>query len=224
MAPLIAFDLDGTLVDSRLDLADSANALLAEHHAAPLAADTVARFVGDGARKLVERTLEAAGIETDVAAALDRFLALYDQRLLVHTRPYPGLAEAVAGIGPRTRLAVVTNKPEAMSRRILEAFALASYFPWVIGGDSRATRKPDPAGLREVMAAAGSAPGETLFVGDSDVDVETARRAGTRVCVAAYGFGQARRPIDLRGDEWVAARPSDVAGILEAFLAAAGPN
>jgi phosphoglycolate phosphatase len=218
MRPLIAFDLDGTLVDSRLDLAESANEMLARYQAGPLPVDTVAGYIGDGVRQLVARTLEGAGVNAAPEGALAAFLEIYGRRFLKHTRPYNGILEAVRGVEGTARLGVVTNKPEAFSREILAAFDLARSFEWVIGGDSPYGRKPDPAGLRHVIQAAGASPESTLFVGDSDVDVQTARSAGTRICVAAYGFGQARQPIALRGGEYVARTPSDVAGILREFI------
>jgi phosphoglycolate phosphatase len=218
MRPLVAFDLDGTLVDSRLDLAETANEMLAGYGAGPLPVDTVAGYVGDGARQLVVRTLEGAGVNAVPEEALAAFLDIYSRRLLNHTRPYGGVLEALRSIEGLARLGVVTNKPEAFSREILAAFGLARTFEWIIGGDSRFGRKPDPAGLRHVIEAAEVSPEQTLFVGDSGVDVETARRAGTKVCVAAYGFGQARKPIALQGDEYVAEAPADLAEILRDFL------
>jgi phosphoglycolate phosphatase len=218
VARLIAFDLDGTLVDSQLDLAESANELLAGYGADPLTVETVARYVGDGARQLVARTLEGARVDAVLDEALSRFLDIYDRRLLIHTRAYDGLPAALASAAGGARLAVVTNKPEAPSRRILSVLGLDCYFDWVIGGDSAFGRKPDPAGLLHVMHAAGATPDATLFVGDSDVDVETARRAGTRICVAHYGFGQIRQKIALRGDEYVAEKPQEVEEILRRFV------
>jgi len=218
MRPLIAFDLDGTLVDSRLDLAETANEMLARYGAGPLPVDTVAGYVGDGVRQLVIRTLEGAGVHAAPEDAQAAFVDIYGRRFLNHTRPYTGILEAVHDVEGIARLGVVTNKPEAFSREILVAFGLARSFEWVIGGDSPFGRKPDPSGLLHVIRESGSTPGRTLFVGDSAVDVETARRAGTKICVAAYGFGQARQPIALQGDEYVATAPGDVAGILREFI------
>jgi phosphoglycolate phosphatase len=198
---LIVFDLDGTLVDSRLDLAESTNEMLSTYGASPLPVDAVAAMVGEGAKVLVARALEAAGLEADVSDALTRFREIYDRRLLVHTRPYPGIEQVVAEVSKDHTLAVLTNKPEAPSRRLLDAFGLAGYFRRVIGGDSGPARKPDPAGLNELMSHFESSTATTWLVGDSMIDVETARRAGVRMCVALYGFGQLRGELVLDGSE-----------------------
>jgi len=198
---LVVFDLDGTLVDSRLDLAESTNEMLASYGAAELPVDAVAAMVGEGAKVLVRRALAAAGLSADEDDALGRFRDIYDRRLLVHTKPYDGIEATVRALASSVRLAVLTNKPEAPSRRLLEAFDLASLFARVIGGDSGFARKPDPAGLEWLMRDAGVAPGGTWLVGDSMIDVETARRAGVKMCVALYGFGQLRGELVLDGHE-----------------------
>jgi phosphoglycolate phosphatase len=218
MPPLIVFDLDGTLIDSRLDLAESANELLVSLGAGPLPVDAIAGMIGEGARVLVSRVLKAAGMGADPQALLARFLEIYDRRLTNHTRLYPGLESALASVAGRSALALLTNKPKHHTRRLLEAFGVASRFRWVIGGDSGFPRKPDPASLQYLIGEAGTTPETTLFVGDSMVDVETARRAGVRVCVAAYGFAQFREGIALAGDEFVARAPGEVTACLNAFL------
>jgi phosphoglycolate phosphatase len=187
---LIVFDLDGTLIDSRRDLADAANALLESEGAAPLSEARIGRVVGDGAATLVARAFEASGIQRP-ADALERFLALYDERLLNHTHPYPGISDVLEVLGLRARLALLTNKPLASTRRILAGLGLARHFPEaaVIGGDGPFPRKPDPAGLRHLTAQARVAASSTLLVGDSLVDWRTARAASTPICLARYGFG-----------------------------------
>jgi phosphoglycolate phosphatase len=212
---LVIFDLDGTLVDSRLDLANSTNDVLATYGAPPLPVDRVGGLVGEGARKLVERALTAAGLtHVDLDEALARFRAVYDRRLLETTRPYDGIAEAVRDAARHASLALFTNKPEGPSRRLLEAFGLAGAFGWVIGGDSGFPRKPDPAAVEHLRRAAAAPADETLFVGDSMIDVETARRAGVRMCVARYGFGHLRGDLTLRGDEMVADTPAGVSAAI----------
>ncbi|MCC7008072.1 MAG: HAD-IA family hydrolase [Acidobacteria bacterium] len=218
MAPLVVFDLDGTIIDSRRDLADSANRLLATYGAPPLAVDAVAGMVGDGARQLVGRVLAAAGVETDLEPALQRFLAIYGDRLIVHTRPYDGIVEVLRALAARSSLALLTNKPEGLSRRILAAFDLASMFPQVVGGDSGFARKPDPAGLRHLIAQHGTAAARTVCVGDSMIDVETARAAGAAVVAARYGFGHLREPLALRAGELEAWSPQDLAPAIDRAL------
>lgn len=217
--PLVVFDLDGTLVDSQLDLANSTNEMLESYGARALPVERVAGFVGEGARVLVERAMAAAGVRAPVGDGLDRFRDIYGRRLLDHTRPYPGIPDVVRAAAARVPLAVLTNKPEAPTRRLLEAFDLASAFAWVIGGDSGFSRKPDPGSLLHLAREANVEVSKVLFVGDSMVDVETARRAGVRICVARYGFGYLRGELVLAGDELVAITPADVGPIIETFLA-----
>jgi phosphoglycolate phosphatase len=187
---LIVFDLDGTLVDSKRDLAESANALLDEQGCRPLPHEDIARMVGDGAATLVARVFDAVDRDAP-AGALARFLEIYNSRLLRFTRPYPGIAEALEALGARAQLAVLTNKPKHATRDILDALDLARHFPpaQVLGGDGPFPRKPDPAGLLHLVGATGATPGNTTMVGDSVVDWQTARAAGTRVCLVRYGFG-----------------------------------
>jgi phosphoglycolate phosphatase len=202
---LIAFDLDGTLVDSRKDLADSANATLTSYGAQPLSEETIGRMVGDGAPTLIARAFEANGLARP-SGALDRFLSLYDDRLLNHTRPYAGIPELLADLASGTALAVLTNKPLAAARRILTGLDLSRHFEpdRVVGGDGPFPRKPDPGGLRHLMALAGAAPDVTVLVGDSAVDWRTASAAATKICLARYGFGWEGFPTDQLGaDAWV---------------------
>ncbi len=200
MFSLIVFDLDGTLVDSRRDIAESANALLEACGARPLPDEAIGRMVGNGATTLVARAFEAAGIGRP-ADALDRFLAIYDTRLLQHTRPYPQIAEVLETLGARTPLAVLTNKPLAATRSILSGLGLSRYFDdeAIVGGDGPFARKPDPAGLRHLAARVGVPLAATLLVGDSIVDWQAARNASTGVCLARYGFGFEGFPVNELG-------------------------
>ena len=196
----IVFDLDGTLIDSRQDIADSANAMLASYAQAPLADEIVIRMVGEGARTLVARILQTSGVAADVDEALARFVTCYDRRLLHHTRPYPGVAAGLEQLATRGRLAVLTNKPQVSTDRLLAHFGWSRLLVGAVGGDTALGRKPDPTGFHALARRAGVEPAETLMVGDSWVDVDTARRAGARVCFARYGFGEA--PAEgLRDDE-----------------------
>jgi len=212
MFALYVFDLDGTLVDSRRDLADAANALLAECGAPPLTEAHVGRLVGDGAATLVARVFAASGL-AQPPDALARFLALYDTRLLNHTRPYPGIPETLDALGARAPLAVLTNKPLASTRRILEALDLARRFDpvSVLGGDGPLPRKPDPTALCHLAASVRAPLSSTLLIGDSRVDLQTARAAGTRICLARYGFGFASvRDDDLTADDRTIGFPVDL--------------
>ena len=221
---LIAFDLDGTLIDSRRDLAESANQLIAELGGVPLPEDAIGRMVGEGAALLVRRALAAAGIGDapgGLSAALSRFLEVYDSRLLNHTRAYDGIADAVLAARRLARVAVLTNKPAGASERILAGLGMRSLFDEVIGGDGPLPRKPDPAALLILMERAGATAPNTLLVGDSTIDHQTARRASSRCCLVAYGFGYATFPADqLTGEEWIAADPPELAAIIERFTAA----
>jgi phosphoglycolate phosphatase len=215
MIDLIVFDLDGTLVDSHKDLAHAANTLVLELGGAPVTEDAVVRMVGEGAAVLVRRALTASGLDPDTPGALERFLAIYDGCLLDHTRPYPGTREVLERLAPTHRLAILTNKPARATARVIEGLDLARYFDPVVGGDTRFGRKPDPAGLRHIIDAAGATPAGTLMVGDSPVDRLTARNAGTAICLARFGFGYAFAPGDLDGTEWIIDAPGQLAGMVE---------
>jgi phosphoglycolate phosphatase len=216
---LIAFDLDGTLVDSRRDLADSANALILELGGAPLSDDAVARMIGEGAAMLVARALAAAGLHHDLHAALARFLEIYDTRLLNYTRAYPGIEEAVRHARTLGRVVVLTNKPRRPSEAILDGLGLRALFDDVVGGDGPLPRKPDPASLLKLMGDAGADAAGALMIGDSWVDYETARAAGTAVILARYGFGyDGVRVADLRGDEELIDDPSQLASAMDRLL------
>jgi len=215
---LAVFDLDGTLIDSRRDLADSANEMLAGYGAPPLANDQIVRMVGAGAATLVKRVITAAGVDAPVEEALERFLSQYDQRLTRHTVPYdgiPGILEELRAAG--VVMALLTNKPLRQSVTILEAFGLAGYFSRAVGGDGPWPRKPTPDGMRFLIDQASADPGHTVLIGDSVVDLQTSRNAGVRICLARYGFGYADiGATDLRGDESFADAPADIPGVLHA--------
>jgi phosphoglycolate phosphatase len=212
MARLIVFDLDGTLIDSRRDLADSANDTLMAFGAPPLAEDAIGRMVGDGAPVLIARAFLAAGL-TQPEGALNSFLASYDRRLLNHTRPYPGIIEVLDELESRSSLGVLTNKPIDPTRKILEGLGLARHFApaRVIGGDGPFPRKPDPSGLLHLMRNDGVETQATVFVGDSLTDWKTARSAAVPVCLARYGFGWQGVPSDLpSADAWFVDRPVEL--------------
>ena len=215
---LIAFDLDGTLVDSSRDLADSVNELLGELGAAPLPLEDVTRMIGEGAKVLIRRALAASGIPED-AKAIARFLEIYDRKLLDHTVPYQGILDVVRVARKHARVAVLTNKPLAPSEKVLAGLGMRDLFDDVIGSDGPYPRKPDPAGLRALMERAGATPERTLMVGDSRIDYETARSAATRCCLVAYGFSTHTLDGVPTGDAWVATDASTLANIIARFVA-----
>lgn len=214
MTSLIVFDLDGTLIDSRRDLANAANALILERGGRQLPEDAIVGMVGEGAALLVQRALTGAGLPPDLDTALPRFLELYDQRLLDHTTLYPGTGEMLDALAAQATLAVLTNKPQRPTDRILDALAIAGYFQTVTGGDTPLGRKPDPAGLRAIVSRAGAEASKTVLVGDSAIDLRTARAAGTKICLVSYGFGFPLAAAERSGDEPVAASPAGVTAIL----------
>ncbi|MBN1442053.1 MAG: HAD-IA family hydrolase [Planctomycetes bacterium] len=184
---LIVFDLDGTLADSLRDLTESINAALARLGLGPLHVEQVRLHVGDGVRRLVERSLGDSGDAALQEKAQELFLAHYRRHCTEHTRLYPGVRGALESL-PRVKKAVLTNKPEAMTREILAALGIEAHFRHLVGGDGPFPRKPDAAGLRHLMREAGVPPERTLMVGDGAVDVLTARAAGVRSAGVTYGF------------------------------------
>lgn len=184
---LIIFDLDGTLIDSRVDVANAANAARAAVGLASLPLETVQGYAGDGVTKLVERILpeERRGA---FDAALAAFLEFYAAHSLDHTTLYPGVLETVEALARDMKLAVVTNKRRYLTMPILEGLGVARFFSQVVGGDGPLARKPSPEPLISVCEAEGIPPGESLMVGDSPTDVAAARAAGIFVCGATYGY------------------------------------
>jgi phosphoglycolate phosphatase len=216
---LIAFDLDGTLIDSRADLTDSVNLLITERGGEPLSQDAVSRMVGEGARVLVRRALTAAGLH-DEPGSMARFLEIYDTRLLNHTRAYDGIADAVRAARAHARVAVLTNKPAEPTAKILQGLGLLDLFDDVICGDGPLPRKPDPASLVALIDGSGIEPSQALMVGDSLIDHETAQRASARCCMAAYGYGYLTFPKGrLTGEEWIAESPAGLSEVIKEFAA-----
>ncbi len=173
-------------------------------------------MVGDGAGDARRARVRGRGPDSP-ADALDRFLAFYDERLLDYTRPYPRMPDVLEALGARAPLAVLTNKPLAATRRVLDGLDLARYFPAdrVLGGDGPLPRKPDPAGLLHLAGAAGVPVAEVVLVGDSVVDWRTARAADARVCLARYGFGFESVPVDeMAPGDWVVDDPIELLEIL----------
>ncbi|MGA2101305.1 MAG: HAD-IA family hydrolase [Candidatus Sulfotelmatobacter sp.] len=191
---LVIFDLDGTLIDSRLDLVHSVNAALRHIGRPELPDDVIASYVGDGAPILIQRALGGEIVEESVVRkGLEFFLSYYRAHKLDHTTVYDGIAEALTTIqnaangNPRT-MAVLSNKPVIPSRAIVEALGLGKFFTQVYGGNSFPTKKPDPEGARKLLEESGVRPENAVIVGDSHTDVETGRNAGLWTVGVTYGF------------------------------------
>jgi phosphoglycolate phosphatase len=186
---LLVFDLDGTLVDSRLDLAGAVNATRRHMGMDPLANERVYTYVGNGAPMLVRRALGDGATEAQVQEGLEFFLEYYREHDLDHTVLYPGVKESLERLrGAGKQMAVLTNKPVRMSRHIVEGLGIGGHFFQVYGGNSFDFKKPHPIGVETLMREAGVAREATLMIGDSSVDVHTARNAGVACCGVTYGF------------------------------------
>jgi phosphoglycolate phosphatase len=188
---LVIFDLDGTLIDSRLDLVHSVNAMLRHFHRPELPDEVVASYVGDGAPMLVRRALGDPKDEGFFNKALEYFLTYYRAHKLDHTTVYAGIPEALQHIqsnGTTRTMAVLSNKPVMPSRAIVKELGLGHFFVKIYGGNSFDTKKPDPLGVNTLLKETHTAPSHAMIVGDSSVDVLTGRNAGIGTCGVTYGF------------------------------------
>jgi phosphoglycolate phosphatase len=184
------FDLDGTLIDSKLDLALAVNATLAHLGRPQLPDEQIFSYVGQGAARLIEQALNDGATPEECSRGLEYFLGYYREHILDNTVAYPGVREGLEAMEGMP-MAVLTNKPVRMSKLILEGLGLARFFRYVYGGNSFETKKPDPAGMTVLLRDFGAAPKQAMLVGDSDIDVRTARNAGTWSCCVTYGLGTA---------------------------------
>jgi phosphoglycolate phosphatase len=191
---LVIFDLDGTLIDSRLDLVHSVNAALRHIGRPELPEDVIASYVGDGAPILIQRALGGEAVdEALIRQGLEFFLKYYREHKLDHTTVYAGIADALQAIqnsanGTPRKLAVLSNKPVIPSRAIVDALGLGRFFSQVYGGNSFTSKKPDPEGARKLLEEYGVQPQHAAIIGDSHVDVSTGRNAGMVTVGVTYGF------------------------------------
>jgi phosphoglycolate phosphatase len=213
----LIFDLDGTLIDSKLDLIHSVNAMLREMKRPQLAAETISGYIGHGAPQLMSRALGSAATEEELKHALQFFLGYYEEHKMDSTCAYPGVADTLAQLS-HLPMAVLTNKPARISVRILNSLGLQKYFRAIYGGNSFESKKPDPFGANKILQEFGIAAGEALLVGDSEVDVQTARNAGMQAAAVNYGFGvhdRAAYPADIYLDRF-----ADLTGVVTNHTAA----
>ncbi|MBV9480187.1 MAG: HAD-IA family hydrolase [Acidobacteria bacterium] len=218
---LLVFDLDGTLVDSRIDLVQSVNAMLEHFHRPRLPGEVIASYVGDGAPMLVRRALGDPDEEVVVEEAVEYFLAYYRVHKLDHTQVYPGVREALEAIrdhhGSDRRMAVLSNKPVNPSRAIIDALGLGEFFIRVYGGNSFHTKKPDPLGIETLLGETGMQSDQAIMIGDSSIDVITGRNAELWTCGVTYGF--APRTLDDAPPDVLIDAPAD---LVELFAHNAG--
>jgi phosphoglycolate phosphatase len=210
---LFLFDLDGTLIDSKTDIIRSVNLALGRMKFPTVADTSIARFVGDGVQKLIQRTLRASlGAEPEsrlVTTTIQAYLEEYAEHLLDSTSLFPGIREALNALW-WADCAVITNKPENFSRQILEFLGVASRFCVILGGDSTEKRKPDPGPLGQVMSLCDARPSETVMVGDSHVDIRAGKAAGVITCGILGGFGT-REELEAEGCDLILDGASELA-------------
>jgi phosphoglycolate phosphatase len=221
---LVIFDLDGTLIDSRLDLVHSVNAALRHIGRPELPEDVIASYVGDGAPILIQRALGGEQVDdATVRRGLEFFLKYYREHKLDHTTVYPGITQALAAIqnssnGTPRKLAVLSNKPVVPSRAIVEALGLGQFFSQIYGGNSFATKKPDPEGARKLLEEYGVQPQHAVIIGDSHVDVETGRNAGMATVGVTYGF--APHTLEEEPPDVVVDHPQELAEVFSGLVTA----
>ncbi|MDP2087654.1 MAG: phosphoglycolate phosphatase [Gemmobacter sp.] len=215
----LIFDLDGTLVDSAPDIVAAGNAVLLAEGLPPVPFAQARGFIGNGAPVFVSRMERAASGDSRpdrTARMIRRFVTRYEHGASL-TRPYPGVAAALSAFAATgLPLALCTNKPEAPARALLASLGWADLFAVVVGGDTLPVVKPDPAPLHAALTGLGLAPHQALFLGDSDVDAETATRAGVAFALFTGGYRTAAAadlPHRLAFDDW-----SALPGLLAASL------
>jgi phosphoglycolate phosphatase len=189
----LVFDLDGTLIDSKVDLTQSMNATLEHMGRQRIEPERIYSYVGGGVQLLVKRALAEGATDEEVAKGMAYFLEYYRGHMLDNTVAYPGVREGLERLAGNA-LAVLTNKPVNFSRAILKGLGMMGYFRHVYGGNSFEKKKPDPMGLNTLLQELDAGPREAMMVGDSEVDIQTARNAGTWACGVMYGLGSEKLP------------------------------
>jgi len=214
---LVIFDLDGTLIDSRLDLVHSVNAALRHIGRPELPEDVIASYVGDGAPILIQRALGGETVDESLLhKGLEFFLSYYREHKLDHTTVYPGISEALTAIqrsqnGAPRKMAVLSNKPVNPSRAIVESLGMGRYFSQIYGGNSFPTKKPEPEGALKLVSEAGVRPEQAAIVGDSHVDIRTGRNAGLWTVAVTYGF--APHTLEVEAPDVVVDAPQELSKV-----------
>lgn len=191
MKKILICDLDGTLIDSRKDIATGVNLMRKEYGLGELSVEVITDFVGNGAGKLVERSLKDTGINVD--DALEIMKIKYEEHICDDTFLYEGVEEGLKLLyDSNIPLAIVTNKPESLTKVIVKELKIDTYFSFIIGGDSVFPLKPDPAAIEFIIKETGADKDNSWIIGDNYTDLAAGRNAGVQRCFAAYGFGHSK--------------------------------
>ena len=196
---LIIFDLDGTLIDSKVDIANSVNHTLERFHLPALENSIIYGYVGNGVLPLLNKVFAGSNKKNDMDEALRIFRVHYEKHLLDTTRLYPGVMEILESFSS-VSMGVLSNKPERYVKKILKGLNIARYFPVVLGGDSMETKKPEPEGINKVINTFKAGPGKTLIVGDGGVDIKTGKKAGVHTCGVSYGLRDRNELVEAGAD------------------------
>ncbi len=208
---LLIFDLDGTLVDSSVDIRNAINYALELYRVPPVSVEETIGLIGEGITRLMEKLIEREGLNTDKESLVERFLAHYSAHLADNTTVYPGVRETLAELSG-CKKAVVSNKLEALSAKILGDLGLSAYFDIIIGSDTTSERKPSPVPIRYALSQLDIGPGHTAIVGDSNYDIEAGKAAGIRTVAVTYGY----RALDfLKGADFIINRMDELPEVLK---------
>ncbi|MCL4536851.1 MAG: HAD-IA family hydrolase [Nitrospirae bacterium] len=210
---LIIFDLDGTLIDSSIDIANAINYAIEPYGARPITVKETISLVGEGITRLIEKLIERESINADRNALTERFLEHYSAHLIDNTTIYPGVRETLQKLKDYKK-AVISNKREALSTKILNDLGLLKYLDLVVGSDTTPERKPSPIPILHVLSKLNIRPEDAVIVGDSNFDIEAGKAAGIKTIAVTYGY----RPLDLlKGADFIIDRMDELIDIFRRF-------